>query len=261
MGRLSAVVLLFASTALAQMPFEGTWRVKMEQAQFSKKPIVISLEAGRFRCTTCAPKIDVKADGTDQPVSGAPWYDTVSATVAGDTSFKEVRKKDGKAVSTAEYAVSADKNTLTERFEAHPPGSAQPVTGTQTYSRVGQAPAKGNAVSGSWRIEKVENLSENAQTVTLKQTADGLEMSMPTGESYAAKFDGKDYPMKGDPSVSHIRLKKIDERTIEESGFHNGKPVYVATIKVTPNGKTITYAVDDKLRNRQNKFVAVKEKP
>jgi hypothetical protein len=248
-----------ASTALAQEPFDGTWRVKLEQSEFSKKPIELSLQGGRYKCTTCAPQFDVKADGTDQKVTGAPWYDTISATVSGNNALKEVRKQSGKVVATSNYTVSADKNTLTETFEAQPEGSTKPVTGTQVYTRAGQAPAQGNAVSGSWEMKKLENLSESGQTVTFDQSKGSLAMTSPAGQSYTAKFDGKDYPFKGDPSVTHVQLKKISERSIEESGFYNGKPVYVSNMSISPDGKSMTIVVHDKLRDRESKFAAVKE--
>jgi hypothetical protein len=108
-------------------------------------------------------------------------------------------------------------------------------------------------------MKKLENLSESAQTVTYDQSKDSLAMTSPTGQSYEAKFDGKDYPFKGDPSVTHVQLKKISERSIEESGFYNGKPVYVSNMSISPDGKSMTIVVHDKLRDRESKFAAVKE--
>jgi hypothetical protein len=48
-------------------------------------------------------------------------------------------------------------------------------------------------------------------SVTYKVTADGFAMSDPTGASFTARFDGKEFPLKGDPGIASVSLKKIDE--------------------------------------------------
>jgi hypothetical protein len=101
---------------------------------------------------------------------------------------------DGKVVSEA--TISADGNTLTWEFKDYPV-EGQPVTGEEVMTRVSAGPAGSHAISGSWRTQKVE-ISEAGLTYTLKSTAGGLAMKIPPGESYDAKFDGKDYPVKGD---------------------------------------------------------------
>jgi len=52
---------------------------------------------------------------------------------------------------------------------------------------------------------------------------DGFAMSEPTGDSYAARFDGKEYPFTGDPGVTSVSVKKIDETTIEERTSERAK--------------------------------------
>ncbi|MFZ0796644.1 MAG: hypothetical protein WCA13_05715 [Terriglobales bacterium] len=55
-------------------------------------------------------------------------------------------------------------------------------------------------------------------------------MSMPTGESYTAKLDGKDYPVKGAYPYDSVSLKRINDRTIEETDKRDGKVVEVSKI-------------------------------
>ena len=52
-------------------------------------------------------------------------------------------------------------------------------------------------------------MSDNGLTVTYQSTADGLKMADLNGESYDAKFAGRDYPVEGDPGHTMVSLKRI----------------------------------------------------
>jgi hypothetical protein len=89
-------------------------------------------------------------------------------------------------------------------------------------------------------------------------TADVLVMSDPTGDSFTAKFDEKEYPFKGDPGVTAVSLKKIDENTIEETDIRKGKVITVTRMTVDRNGKMMVVSVDDKLRKAKISWTADK---
>ncbi len=78
----------------AQSPFDGTWRTNMGQSKLSPKPYVFSVNGGMYDCSSCSPKIHVKADGQDQPVTGQP-YDTVSVREVDSKSIATTTKKNG----------------------------------------------------------------------------------------------------------------------------------------------------------------------
>src|SRR5215467_312104 len=67
--------------AIAASPIDGTWKADVSSAQMPKKPDIYVLKDGMYSCKTCAPAYSVKADGTDQAVSGHPYYDTVAIKV------------------------------------------------------------------------------------------------------------------------------------------------------------------------------------
>ena len=75
----TVVLAVFLSPALcaSQTPFDGTWRIQIDQSRFSPKPMVIFLSEGWFHCKSCNPQLNVRADGTDQQVLGQA-YDTIS---------------------------------------------------------------------------------------------------------------------------------------------------------------------------------------
>ena len=66
--------------------------------------------------------------------------------------------------------------------------------------------------------------------------ASGPEM---TTESTAAD-DGKDYPMKGSPTVDTVSVIRLDDRTIERRDKKNGRVVATLRATVSADGKTMT---------------------
>jgi hypothetical protein len=240
------LVLLASATLLAQSPFDGTWMAKLDTAKLPTKPDQYSLNSNMYECLSCVPKVAVKADGTDQKVTGHPYYDTIAVRVVSASSVEIIQKKDGKVMFTDTATVSADGNTLNDRFTDTT--GTQPVTGEATSKRVEPAPASSHALSGSWRTEKLSNFSNNGLTVTYQGTADGLKMSDPNGNSYDAKFDGKDYPIQGDPGHTLVSLMRIGNDTIEETDKRDGKIVGVYRMTVSADGKSIHAEYTDKER-------------
>lgn len=228
-------LLIFApGLLLAQSSFDGTWMGKTDSAKFPKKPDHYMLDKGMYRCSTCIPKIDIKADGQDQKVTGSNYFDTRSVKVVDDHAIEITDKKDGKTIYTETDSVSPDGNHLTQKFNDQ--SEAQPVTGEVMMIRVGKGPAGAHALSGAWRTEKVD-VSSNGLTVTYQTTADGLKMSNPQGEKFEAKFDGKDYPIEGDPGHTMVALKKVSANSIEATYKRNGKVVGISHMTVSSNGK------------------------
>ena len=206
---LLALVLLASATLFAQSPFDGTWMTKLDTAKFPTKPDQYSLSNNTYECLTCVPKVAVKADGNDQKVTGHPYYDTIAVHVVNASSVEIIEKKDGKVMYSDTATVSADGNTLNDKFKDTT--GTQPVTGEVTSTRVSSGPAGSHAMSGSWRTEKVNSISSNGLTVTYQGTADGLKMSDLNGNSYDAKFDGKEYPIQGDPG--HPMKEDVKEKS------------------------------------------------
>jgi hypothetical protein len=254
---LLTLVLLASATLFAQSPFDGTWVTKLDTAKFPTKPDKYTLTNNKYECLTCVPKVEVKADGTDQKVTGHPYYDTVAVKVVDASSVEIIDKKDGKVMSTEKSTVSSDGNTLSNKFTDTT--GTQPVTGEVTYTRVSAGPAGSHVISGSWRTSKVDTVSSNGLTVTYKGSADGLKMSDPNGYSYDAKFDGKEYPTQGDPGHTMVTLKRIGNDTIEETDKRDGKVVGIYKMTVSSDGKSIKAEYNDKQRDTTTAFTMEKQ--
>ena len=251
-------VLMTPMLSAAQSPFDGTWKLDMDKTVFSKKPDVLLLQNGMFECKTCTPPIAVKADGTDQAVTGHPYFDTVAVKVVSDREIEDTRKKDGKVVSTA--TISADGDTLTSTFsDSSNTNGGPPVTGKAEATRVAKGPAGSHAISGSWQTTKVEGLSDNATVWTYKVNDDEITMTSPAGQTYTAKLNGADAPMKGDPGTTSVSVKMIGKDTFEETDKREGKVIGVWKMTVSADGKTAKATYADRLQNTTTDFSATKQ--
>lgn len=261
MKKMLLFLLLIPVLAMAQSsPFDGTWKVDMNKAQLPKKPDVFLLQNGMYSCKTCVPAYEVKADGTDQPVKGDPYATTVAVKVVDDRSIEMMGKKDGKEAFSSKWMVASDGDSMTVdwKYSGNPDGG--PVTGKDMLKRVGAKPAAGaNMISGSWRTEKTEDMSAAALTFTYKVSGDEMSFSSPTGQSYTAKLGGGEAPYKGDPGITGVSVKKINDHTIEETDMRDGKPISIARMAVSADGKKMTADVTDKLHGSTSRYVADKQ--
>jgi len=253
------IALVVSVPAIAQDAFSGTWKFNLNDAQFPKKPDVFVLQDGMYHCKTCAPPMDVKADGEDHPVTGHPYFDSVSIKVVDDRTIEETDKKNGKTVTTSKTVVSQDGKTANFEFTDSSNTNADPVTGKGIATQVANGPAGSHAVSGSWVTSKMETLSDNGLTVTFKVEGDSLSMTNQTGQSYVAKLDGTDSPYKGDPGTTSVSVKSMGKNTIEETDKRDGKVISIARMTVGSDGKTMTVKVEDKLHGSTSQFTATKQ--
>jgi hypothetical protein len=257
---LALAVLSMPIMAAAQNALEGTWKIDMSKVNFPKKPDVFQLQNGTYECKTCTPPVSVKADGADQSVSGHPYYDSVAITVVNDHEIQETDKKDGKVVANSTTTVSPDGSTLKFEFtDSSNTNGGPPVTGKGEAVRVGKGPAGSHAISGAWRTTKIEGMSDNATVWSYKFNGDEITMTNPTGQTYTARLDGTDAPMKGDPGTTSVSVKMMGKNTLEETDKRDGKVIGVFRMTVSVDGKTAKASYEDKLQNRTTEFVAGKQ--
>jgi hypothetical protein len=142
--------------------------------------------------------------------------------------------------------VSADGATMTVDFKGRPvnPGGTAAII-SRTYARVGSAAAGASAISGSWDRKSMTAMAGSAGVNVFHVEGDMLHWSSPSGASYVAGFDGKPYPIKGDPGATSVTLHKVSATRIVETDWRNGKKVDVTTWSISPSGKTLTMVDND----------------
>jgi hypothetical protein len=84
---------------------------------------------------------------------------------------------------------------------------------------------------------KLEAVADNGiREIGDRVNSDGSK----TQWEWTAKFDGKDYAVKGDPDRDMVSLKKVDDNTVEVTNKKNGKVTNTMKIVVAKDGKSRT---------------------
>ena len=107
--------------------------------------------------------------------------------------------------------------------------------------------------AGTWKLNVAKSKyspgpAPKEGILTIESQADGLKFTIhgTNAEGKAVhfemspKYDGKDYPMTGNPDADMISMKKVDDNTIETVSKKGGKPVMTVRSVVSKDGKTRT---------------------
>jgi hypothetical protein len=105
---------------------------------------------------------------------------------------------------------------------------------------------------GTWKLNEAKSkLAPGAtkiHTVVYEAAGDNVKVTVdgtgsdgkPTHNEWTGKFDGKDYPVTGDPSSDARSYKMVDERTLELTVKKDGKVTTTGRITVSADGKSRT---------------------
>jgi hypothetical protein len=166
---------LSACGDLAPSSFDGTWKTNPDQTKFSSEPVTVSLSDGIFDCTSCAPKIHVRADGSDQPFPTSP-QDTVAVREIDSRTVKLIMKRNGNVTSEQVSTAEPDGRTLQATTTIYPIEGTTAQILESTSERIGLPVPNANAVTGSWRTQKT-SASESLLFTTFKPSGHELSAS------------------------------------------------------------------------------------
>ena len=62
---------------------------------------------------------------------------------------------------------------------------------------------------------------------------------------FDAKFDGKDYPVSGDPDFNSVSLHRVNDHRIQGTWKKDGKKLMTNDVSVSQDGKTTTVTFTD----------------
>ena len=116
----------------------------------------------------------------------------------------------------------------------------------------GAALAQSN-FSGAWRIEiNKTSFSGNPEILVLNQGEYQCKSCVP---NIAAKADGTDHSVTGNPYFDTISIKVVDDRTVEETRKKNGRTVSASRIAVSADGNSATFQLSDSSRTNGDPIV------
>ncbi len=112
--------------------------------------------------------------------------------------------------------------------------------------------AQGGPQMGTWKLNEAKSkldpaVAKNTTVVyepagdSIKVTVDGTNPDgTPAHNEWTGKFDGKDYPVTGDPNSDARAYKEVNANTLEITLKKAGKVTGTGQIVVSADGKTRT---------------------
>jgi hypothetical protein len=103
---------------------------------------------------------------------------------------------------------------------------------------------------GTWKLNEAKSklapgtpknttIAYAAAGDTVKVTVDGVDgEGKPAHNEWTGQFDGKEYPVTGDPNSDTLSYKRIDDRTLEFTGKKGGKLTVTGRVVVAADGKS-----------------------
>lgn len=245
-----------ATETAAAATLAGTWKADLASSQFEDAPDVYLLKDGQYACNSCNPPLTVAADGKFHPVADRPYYDSMSVTVVDERTVKFARKKGDTDIGNSTWQLSEDGNTLNVEFVDKTTNPA--VNGKGTSTRVAAAPAGAHAVSGSWKANRLDSISDEALTVTFEVDGDTIKSRGGDGTSYEARVGGPDVPVQGDPSGLVVAVTNPSSNSWVETYKRDGKVVGIATLTLGADGK-LSGVYENKISGSTNRWTATKQ--
>ena len=130
-----------------------------------------------------------------------------------------------------------------------------------------------DAMMGTWKLNeaksKIGTGSPKNNTVVIEAAGENVKVTMDgsdatgkaTHSEWTGKFDGKEYPVTGDPNSDSRSYKKINDRTYEVSAKKGDKVTVSGGVVVSADGKTRTAHVNGtRLSGEKFETTAVYEK-
>jgi hypothetical protein len=128
---------------------------------------------------------------------------------------------------------------------------------TLALSAIGAATALAQAPQmGTWKLDEGKskvpaNYMKNT-TVTYEMAGDQIKVTTegvdakgnPLHTEWTGKFDGKDYPLSGDPTADSRAYKLVNDNTLTLENKKDGKAITSGRITVAADGKTRTLKVN-----------------
>jgi hypothetical protein len=103
---------------------------------------------------------------------------------------------------------------------------------------------------GTWKLNKENSIipagAQKSNTVVCEPAGDNVKITVdgtdgqgkPTHSEWTGRFDGKDYPVTGDPTSETREYTKVNDHLLRFTGKKRGEDTMIGRVGVAPDGKT-----------------------
>ncbi len=229
------VLLVAASTAFAENPWVGKWKLDPAQSKLTGDTLRFASRAGgEMTSTSQGHTSKFKLDG--QPYK--TWSgDEATWKKIDDNTFEQHVKVNGVDLVTNTWIVSSDGKSLKIATKGkRPDGSA--IDEMAEYARV--SGTKG--LAGSWKDTKVE-IKEDQTYEIAEKGPNEIAWTLPEIKATLdATLDGKEVTPEGPtvPKGFTIALLRTSPKTLKMTQKMNGEIINHSTMTLSADGKKIT---------------------
>jgi hypothetical protein len=230
------LLLTCVSTAAAQNPFTGTWKVNQEKSELTGDTLKFGPAEGQAMVVTAGGiSYSFRTDGANYAMPSGDL--AIWRQPSPDTWTTEYRKRDGKLLSSDSWKLSADGKNLsltTSGVKAN----GDLYTNTRDYVRTEGT----EGLIGSWKSTGVKLSSPN-ELVIQEAGMDGLTLKIPAQKvTCTANFSGKDAPVEGPDVPTGLRLSvtRTGPSTFRLVRKLNGSVISSQVYTVSTDGQTMT---------------------
>jgi hypothetical protein len=238
--RLLGLAALLPAMSRADSPFNGVWVVQPELTTFEAQRLPsFMLERGDFRQEDCAKPIDLPADGADHPVKDPVVFDAMSVRALDRLRVEVIEKTAGRVTWKGLYTVARNLQSMTLAFENR--RAAKPVSGVILYQREGSPLSGAHALSGTWRPDKLVELSASGSTLSIQDTDTGRILDWSDGRHISTELDVQFHPLDGYLEGASISVVHPRPDTLAINRKQGENPVEMVRAVLSEDGRTIAY--------------------
>jgi hypothetical protein len=231
-----AIAMLVAtSTALAENPWVGKWKLDPSQSKLTGDTIHFASGAGgEMTYTSEGHASKFKLDG--QPYKSWTGAEETWKKV-DDNTFESHVTRDSTDLGTNTWTIGSDGKSLkVESKGKHPDGSS--FDDTAEYVRV----AGKSGLDGSWKSTKAD-VNEDRSMEMAADGDKGMLWTIPNEKATVSlKIDGKDYTAQGPtvPKDLTLALTPVSSHSFKMMEKLNGAPIWHGTYTLSADGKKMT---------------------
>jgi hypothetical protein len=228
--------LAAATTAAAQNPFVGTWKLNQEKSQLAGDIMKFGpAEGDAIEQTAGGITYSFRVDG--KPYALPTGNVAIWRQDSPDSWTTEYRTMEGKLLRSDNWKLSSDGNKLSVTTSGVK-ANGDLYTDTEDYERT----AGNSGLIGSWKGTAVKLSSPNELTIQ-EAGLDGLVLKIAALKATAVtNFDGKEVAVQGPdiPTGLRLSLTRTGPYSFRLVQKLNGSPVDSSVYTVSTDGQTMT---------------------
>jgi len=222
------------TAAAASSSIAGTWKANLDSAQFENDVNTYLLADGQFNCESCLPPYSVTANGEWQSVE-RPGMDGQMIEVVDANTLKSSARFGEKDIGNSTWTVSEDGQSMTIAWNDL--DGEEEVSGSTTYARSEAGPEGAHAVSGSWTVSELGEMSDAGLTFGFAIDGDQYT-STGNGSTFTATLGGEAVGIEGNNAGTMVAVEQTGASSYKETYTRDGEVIGVTELSV--DGDTLS---------------------